>query len=1140
MGNQLPEVTVALRARDQFLALATSTHPRCGARSPPRALAQPLLRLLWDLCVVATERRLVAAVGASRDPPRHLVHRAGVSPLLLSVTPRGVVHALEEDFAARRADADHYAEMNVRSKADYGFVLKRRDVVSRGCVDVMRLEYIRDPVWSWYGTYYCNRKWWCGLSSERDCMFLQSIAVGLEAPKREGGAPPAPQSVRFGVTVTPENVDYLWMGKSDADELLLVIRPGIVEYGTHEKRILVVDAPQTFTSGILTLVCSVARDLPAGRVREGFILNAKTGELLCVLQVWIQSPRGSSNQIFVVEMNPSGTVKQLGGCKGCELSRVSDSLFCISFDKMQYALWDCNDTDQPLRVVLTAAFVIGLDCGFLLRVTDKGTNKEMCVVDALSVQINSLAQKMELKERQTQVCRTYLRIISATTIDKAMLAMCDLGSCCVNGDGVENVTDGFSKDIRAALSHTDATAKLRMQNMTSVSTSLRSVTCTRRNEMMMDALFELQVGNIDSALSLVANAFSLFASDTINSFNHGESSSPLSSHEGQCEYLPALVFLVCLRCVINDHVSLHHHIPPCLSTAFSSAISSPTEVMSAHCMRVLNRISATEVIAEWAGLASTASSRGNVDHQQRSPHTNSEQSWSCMYFVALWRLYCCSSSTENREGSSSAAHIFVEMSDKMPQPESPCADVHGSKSMITCSVGQIHWCVSSVTSLGLCYDFGVGGVEKDIHKAVTLYQRAADAGSARAMGNLGWCYEHGEGVRKDIHMAVTLYQRAADTGDAHAVYHLGRCYDSGGVEKDTHKAAALYQRAADAGHATAMFNLGSCCYSGDGIDKYVSRAITLWQRAADAGNSDAMCNLGWCYKNGDGVDKDAHKAVTLYQRAADTGSAHGTFALGLCYYKGTGIEKDIHKAVTLFQRAADSGSAQAQCNLGWCYYNGDGVEKDIHQAVALYQRAADAGNSQAMFNLGSCYDYGHGVEKDIHKAVALYQRAADAGCAKAVNRLGECYKNGSGVDKDAHKAVTLWQRAADAGHATAMCYLAECYDNGDGVEKDIHKAVTLWQRAADAGDASAIFNLGVCYQHGDGVEKDTHKAATLWQRAADAGSDQAMYALAQCHQRGIGGSAKDIREAMRLWLAAADLGNLDAMDQLRRLNNNNT
>jgi TPR repeat protein len=54
-------------------------------------------------------------------------------------------------------------------------------------------------------------------------------------------------------------------------------------------------------------------------------------------------------------------------------------------------------------------------------------------------------------------------------------------------------------------------------------------------------------------------------------------------------------------------------------------------------------------------------------------------------------------------------------------------------------------------------------------------QKAADAGNATAMKDLGWLYANGQGVARDYDKAREWYQKAADAGSAHtkaALAHL--------------------------------------------------------------------------------------------------------------------------------------------------------------------------------------------------------------------------------------------------------------------------------------------------------------------------------------------------------------------------------
>jgi uncharacterized protein len=53
--------------------------------------------------------------------------------------------------------------------------------------------------------------------------------------------------------------------------------------------------------------------------------------------------------------------------------------------------------------------------------------------------------------------------------------------------------------------------------------------------------------------------------------------------------------------------------------------------------------------------------------------------------------------------------------------------------------------------------------------------RAADAGNAIAMKNLGLCYEKGRGVAKNEAKAAELYTRAGEAGDSTGLAYLGTC-----------------------------------------------------------------------------------------------------------------------------------------------------------------------------------------------------------------------------------------------------------------------------------------------------------------------------------------------------------------------------
>lgn len=73
---------------------------------------------------------------------------------------------------------------------------------------------------------------------------------------------------------------------------------------------------------------------------------------------------------------------------------------------------------------------------------------------------------------------------------------------------------------------------------------------------------------------------------------------------------------------------------------------------------------------------------------------------------------------------------------------------------------------SNIDSLVKMGDYYLGGYgsEKDMEKAATCYQTAAETHqSAQALWNLGWIHENGIGVEQDFHLAKRFYDQALET-----------------------------------------------------------------------------------------------------------------------------------------------------------------------------------------------------------------------------------------------------------------------------------------------------------------------------------------------------------------------------------------
>lgn len=123
---------------------------------------------------------------------------------------------------------------------------------------------------------------------------------------------------------------------------------------------------------------------------------------------------------------------------------------------------------------------------------------------------------------------------------------------------------------------------------------------------------------------------------------------------------------------------------------------------------------------------------------------------------------------------------------------------------------------------------------------ILMYHRSADMGDPEGMYNLGVCYEYGKGgLTEDEAKAVEWYKKAAEAGYATAMYKLGGAYKwgQGGLTRDTSKAVEWYRKAAEAGNAGAMSALYKAYYYGEmgGITKDKVKAEEWRKRLRELG-----------------------------------------------------------------------------------------------------------------------------------------------------------------------------------------------------------------------------------------------------------------------------------------------------------------
>ena len=118
----------------------------------------------------------------------------------------------------------------------------------------------------------------------------------------------------------------------------------------------------------------------------------------------------------------------------------------------------------------------------------------------------------------------------------------------------------------------------------------------------------------------------------------------------------------------------------------------------------------------------------------------------------------------------------------------------------------------------------------DLPGAMTLYERAAEAGSPEAQVRLAYLLDYAE----DNETAVHWYRAAADQEYADGIAGLAAMYVKGeGVAKDDKKARELYEKAGEAGHAGSIRVLISA-YEKGGLDVEKDAARAAYWRDKQA------------------------------------------------------------------------------------------------------------------------------------------------------------------------------------------------------------------------------------------------------------------------------------------------------------------
>ncbi|MBR5502059.1 MAG: sel1 repeat family protein [Oscillospiraceae bacterium] len=148
------------------------------------------------------------------------------------------------------------------------------------------------------------------------------------------------------------------------------------------------------------------------------------------------------------------------------------------------------------------------------------------------------------------------------------------------------------------------------------------------------------------------------------------------------------------------------------------------------------------------------------------------------------------------------------------------------------------------------------GPQKDYETAFALAEAAADQGNGDGIWALALAYEHGRGVEKNINRAVVLYDYGASLGHA-ACQHSLACYYFRGdyLKKNSKKAFELCMRSAEQGYGLAMADVGRCYQFATGVDGNMKTAVEWYEKSLAVLPDPELARKTAVFKKMSAVDK---------------------------------------------------------------------------------------------------------------------------------------------------------------------------------------------------------------------------------------------------------------------------------------------
>lgn len=398
------------------------------------------------------------------------------------------------------------------------------------------------------------------------------------------------------------------------------------------------------------------------------------------------------------------------------------------------------------------------------------------------------------------------------------------------------------------------------------------------------------------------------------------------------------------------------------------------------------------------------------------------------------------------------------------------------------------------------------------------------------------CYREGTLVKQSMPRALVLYQKAAQAGDARAVFRLGEYYQQNNQKPRAFKA---FYEAGTKGNQDAINFLQNMAKSDPEAALLLgkiyecirqhSQAIIYYQKAHALNHPDGLYHVAKLFDYVSYSERQGKEVVDFYRDSVVAGSKYGldeltklsatsgkaAFYLAQLYENNL---KQIGRAVPFYEKASQQRYGEATHVLGHIYAQGrENIAIDVARASRNYLTATQQGYLSALPLLQALANQGHAetqyilgyehyrVKGDISNAVLWCVKAEMQGYAPAaaylntrltadiVWKIASAYDASEiNIERHKQKALEYAIKASDLGFKEASVYLAKTYHQGNqGVIPDRQKSYSYsalaakqgqdssrqaLEQLAESGDKEAQYHIGYGYYR----EKNDLERAVTW------------------------------------------------------------